>query len=86
MAEPLLVGVREAAQRLGIGRDLAYRLVRDGRLHAVRVTGRALIPVAELAAFVERESGDGFLREEVVDASDSHREGKGPVAVRRSGP
>lgn len=56
MTEPLLLSVREAAQRLGIGRDTAYQLVRDRRLRSLSVGRRILIPVAELAAFVERES------------------------------
>jgi excisionase family DNA binding protein len=55
-AEPLLVSVRVAAQLLGVGRDTAYELVREGRLRAVHVTGRRLlVPRAERAAFVERE-------------------------------
>jgi excisionase family DNA binding protein len=56
VSEPLLVGVRDAAQHLGIGRDTAYQLVREGRLRAVRVSRRILIPRSELAAFVERET------------------------------
>lgn len=55
MREPLLLGVREAAHELGIGRDTAYRLVRDGRLRVVRVNGRALIPRSELEEFCRRE-------------------------------
>jgi excisionase family DNA binding protein len=54
-AAPLLAGVRDAARELGIGRDTAYQLVRDGRLRAVRVGRRLLIPRTELEAFVERE-------------------------------
>lgn len=56
-AEPLLVGVRDAARELGIGRDAAYQLVREGRLRVVRVgERRLLIPRAELAEFVRREA------------------------------
>lgn len=58
MPESLLVGVRDAAHELGVGRDTAYQLVREGRLRAVRVgRRRLLIPRTELAAFVEREAG-----------------------------
>jgi excisionase family DNA binding protein len=53
--EPLLLGVREAARELGIGRDSAYQLVRDGRLRTVRVRGRALVPRHELEDFCRRE-------------------------------
>ena len=32
--QPLLLGVRDAApEHLGIGRDNAYQLIREGRLH-----------------------------------------------------
>jgi excisionase family DNA binding protein len=56
MTEPLLVGVKEAGRRLGLGRDAAYALVREGRLRSVAVGRKRLVPVTELAAFVERES------------------------------
>ena len=56
MTDPLLIGVREAARRLGIGRDAAYELIHRGRLRSIRVAGRrVLIPLSELGAFVERE-------------------------------
>jgi len=55
-AEPLLVGVREAARELGIGRDAAYALVREGRLRHVSLGRRVLIPRSELEAFVARET------------------------------
>jgi excisionase family DNA binding protein len=54
--EPLLVGVRDAAHRLGLGRDATYQLVREGRLRAIHVGRRVLVPVTELADFVARES------------------------------
>lgn len=57
MTEPLLVGVRQAAKALGVGRDSAYQLVREGRLRAVRVGRRLLVPVAELDEFIRREVG-----------------------------
>jgi len=56
MSEPLLVGVREAARELGIGRDATYQLVREGRLRSVVLSRRVMIPRTELAAFVERET------------------------------
>jgi excisionase family DNA binding protein len=59
MTEPLLVSVREAAKRLGLGRDTAYQLVREGRLHSVALGRKRLVPVAELERFVEREASNG---------------------------
>lgn len=55
-SSPLLVTVREASRELGLGRDVTYQLVRDGRLRSVRLNRRILIPRAELAAFVHREA------------------------------
>jgi excisionase family DNA binding protein len=59
MIEPLLISVREAATRLGIGRDTAYALVAEGRLRSLRLGRRVLIPVVELSAFVHREAKGG---------------------------
>ena len=55
MTEPLLVGFREAARRLGIGRDATYTAVREGRIRSLSVGRRVLIPVRELDDFVARE-------------------------------
>lgn len=68
--QPLLVGVREAARELGIGRDAAYQLVHEGRLRVVRVSGRRLlVPRNELRRFIEREVAEGG------DAYESRDEG-----------
>lgn len=56
-SEPLLIGARDAARRLGCGRDSAYELIRTGRLRAVKIGRRLLVPRSELDAFVERELG-----------------------------
>lgn len=54
--EPLLMGAQEAFRLIGIGRDLGYRLVAEGRLRGVKVNRRLLISRAECEAFVERET------------------------------
>lgn len=54
--DPKLISVREAAKRLGIGRDSVYKLIHDKRLRTVRVGRLWLVPVTELDAFVERET------------------------------
>lgn len=59
MTGALLLGVREAAHQLGIGRDATYALIREGRLRSVRVGRKVLVPRMELSAFVERESDEG---------------------------
>jgi excisionase family DNA binding protein len=55
--EPLLLPAQDAFRLLGLGRDAGYQLVREGRLRAVRVNRRVLVPRAECEAFVEREMG-----------------------------
>jgi excisionase family DNA binding protein len=55
--EKMLMSVREAAQALGIGRDTAYGLIRDGRLPAVRVGRRVLVPRTALERWIEAETG-----------------------------
>lgn len=55
MTEPLLLSIRDAARELGAGRDSTYQLVRDGRLRAVHIGRRILIPRTELVHFIARE-------------------------------
>lgn len=52
MTERLLVPVPEAAHALGIGRTRTWQLVYQGRLKAVRIGRRTLIPRSELERFV----------------------------------
>lgn len=65
--EPLLLPVREAARRLGLGRDATYAAIRERRLRAIRVGRRLLVPTGELQAFIERELTRG------AEGSDEHR-------------
>lgn len=51
----LTVTVSEAAKFLGLGLNNTYGLVSSGRLKAVRVGRKLLIPQKELEAFLERE-------------------------------
>lgn len=56
MTEPLLLAPRDAFRRIGVGRDTGYRLISEGRLRAVRLSGRKLlVPISECSAFIERE-------------------------------
>ena len=50
---PLLIGVRDAAKRLGVGRETAYSLARTGALPSVRIGRRILIPADALAKWVD---------------------------------
>jgi len=53
-ADPILVGVKEAAAIIGIGRTALYKLLGEGKLKAIRIGRRNLIPIEELKALVER--------------------------------
>ena len=47
----LLATTHEAARRLGIGRTKLFELLKEDRLHAVRLGRKTLIPIAELESF-----------------------------------
>ncbi len=53
----LLVSVEEAARLLCISRNLAYELVRQGRLPHVRLGRRVLIPRHGLEQWIAQEAG-----------------------------
>lgn len=46
------ISVEEAAIQCGIGRSLAYQLVREGKLRSVRAGTRILIPIGALEEFL----------------------------------
>ncbi|MGF1598083.1 MAG: helix-turn-helix domain-containing protein [Acidimicrobiales bacterium] len=48
----LTLTVSEAAETLGIGRTLAYRLIRSGELRSVKVGGRRFITENQLQSYV----------------------------------
>lgn len=52
----LTMSVPEAARALGVGKDTAYQLIRDGRLPAVRIGSRTRVPVADLVAWLSNEA------------------------------
>jgi len=51
---PLLLGVRDAAQVLGIGRSTLYELIAVGEIEVVHIGRSARVPVVALQAFVDR--------------------------------
>ncbi len=57
--ERLLLTVEEAARRLGIGRSLAWRLVRSGELLSVRIGRLVRVPERKLQAWLDRRCRDG---------------------------
>jgi excisionase family DNA binding protein len=57
--EKKLLTVAEAAQAMGIGRSLLYRLVMSGEIRSVVVGGRARrIPVAALDEWIARQQAE----------------------------
>jgi excisionase family DNA binding protein len=62
------LSVVEAGRRLGIGRSLAYRLVRLGRLPALHLGRKLRVPVAGLEAMLATASAcsGGSPADEVV--------------------
>lgn len=52
----LTMSVPEAAKALGIGKDTAYQLIRDGRLPSVRIGSRTRVPVHELTTWLHNEA------------------------------
>ena len=56
--ERLAYSPGELARALGISKTYAYSLVRSGRIGALRVGSRWLIPVREVDAFLARRNGE----------------------------
>ena len=54
MCERLLITVREAAERLGLGRSLTYEFIRKGELASIKIGGARRVAVADLEEFVVR--------------------------------
>jgi len=52
----LVLTVEEAAQLLGIGRTLAWRLVQEGELPSVRLGRCVRVPRRELEAWVQEQT------------------------------
>jgi excisionase family DNA binding protein len=55
---PLLLKPEEAAEALGIARTRVYQLMRAGEIRSVKIGKVRRIPVAALAAYVERLQGE----------------------------
>ena len=48
----LIYSVNEAASILGVGRTTIYELIREQRLHSVKIGQRRLVAKSDLEAFV----------------------------------
>ena len=54
---PATLRVEELMPILGIGRNIAYELVRSGRLRSIRVGRQIRIPKAEVLRFLNTHAG-----------------------------
>lgn len=62
MADRLTVTVEEAAALLGVGRTLAYELVKEGRIPVLRLGKRCVVPRAALTRMLEAAASEGTPR------------------------
>lgn len=59
-AEPLLLSVSEAAQKLGLGEQMVRELIRSRKLGSVAIgTRNRKIPVKALQEYIDRETEGG---------------------------
>ena len=68
--ESLTMTVEEAAAALGISRNLAYEAARDGRIPAIRIGRRLLVPRRALERLLEvsdHSQAKGFVVKERSD-------------------
>jgi excisionase family DNA binding protein len=57
--ERLCLSVDEAARACGIGRSLAFKLIAEKRLPAIRLGRRLVVPKAQLEKMLEQGSFSG---------------------------
>ena len=51
--EPTALSVADVAARVGLSKQSVYREVEDGRLRAVRIRGRLLVPADAVAEWLQ---------------------------------
>jgi excisionase family DNA binding protein len=59
MPERVLLTVEEAAEQLGIGRTLAYALIRNGEIESVRIGRLRRVPTTAIQDYARRLVNDG---------------------------
>jgi excisionase family DNA binding protein len=58
MPERVLLTVEEAAEQLGIGRTLTYKLISSGEIESIRIGRLRRVPTAAIQDYARRLSGD----------------------------
>jgi len=56
LTDQVLLRVPEVARALGLGRSTIHRLIREGRLKAIKIDRATRISREEVQAFVQRQS------------------------------
>jgi excisionase family DNA binding protein len=59
MPERVLLTVEEAAEQLGIGRTLTYKLINSGEIESIRIGRLRRVPTTAIQDYARRLSGDG---------------------------
>lgn len=54
MPERVLLTVEEAAEQLGIGRSMAFRLIRNGELESVQIGRLRRVPISAIKDYAAR--------------------------------
>jgi len=54
---PVSYSIEDAAKALGIGRTFVFQLIKEGKLKAVKLGRRTVIPVKECEALLSRFGG-----------------------------
>jgi excisionase family DNA binding protein len=53
MIEPIVLGVKDAADFIGLSRSRLYELIAEDKIEARKLGSRTVVPVASLRAYVE---------------------------------
>lgn len=55
---PITLRINDTCSVLGIGRSAVYKLIAEGRLRAIKIAGRTLVPRSEIERLVADVIGD----------------------------
>ncbi len=66
MNNKLMLSIEEVAEKLGLSRNYAYKLVSNGTLPSVQVGTRKLIPVDALNKWIEANTKGGVTSKDLL--------------------
>lgn len=53
-----VLSVQELAEKLGIGRNICYAMIKSGEIHTVRAGRRILVPVSSVQKWLQGETDE----------------------------